>query len=356
VDIPLSLFGGENLELAPPDIPEGVSPDCQDVVFLPGSVASRPGLRRTFPPLGSAGRFNSGSVVYQKSYVTPVGNTLNLFLTTDGTLWQEDVTNAPGVVSTIGAGGFGSYALSVTAKQREFIAFSNGIHGTLPPIQYDGTNIDPVSQYGSGTPCSAADSATAGVCTVGSHLFVVLFQTRTGFITAPSPYGTWTAAGSKKVSITNLPIGPPNVIARIIAFTGAGGGNFFYIPTIPYVNGVAVGTSTVVLDNTSTTATFDFADNTLFNATAIDIPGNNLFQMVAMPPCIGAFAYSQRTMFWGMDNEVMNFLNLDFCGGYIGATTAPTGWTVASAGGAVVYERAERMDSLLKVHIKIRTA
>jgi hypothetical protein len=50
IDIPLELFAGLNTELAPSDIPEGVSPDNQDVAFLPGNVFSRPGLHKVFSP------------------------------------------------------------------------------------------------------------------------------------------------------------------------------------------------------------------------------------------------------------------------------------------------------------------
>jgi len=334
VDVPLSLFGGMTLELSPPDIPEGLSPDCQDVVFLPGSVGSRPGMHRRI----ALSTF-LGNLVYQKTYLSPTG-TFNLYLDADGALWREDVINSPGTVSTIGAAVKGSYATSVTAFGREYFAFSNNLHGSDYPKQYDGTNLDPVTQFGPGTPCTIADSGAAGSVTVGVHLFVVMFLTRNGYITAPSPYGTWTAAGSKKISVTNLPIGPPDVIARIVAFTGAGGANFFYIPTIPTVSGVAVGTSTVVMDNTSTTATFDFSDNTLFNSTAIDIPGNDLFALQVLPLCLGVFAYSQRLMYWGMDNTVP-FLNMDFNGGYITSLAHPTGWTLVGSGGVLISSRGE---------------
>jgi hypothetical protein len=324
VDVPLSLFGGMTLELSPPDIPEGLSPDCQDVVFLPGSVGSRPGMHRRIPPSTFF-----GPLVYEKTYLSPTGK-FNLYLDTTGALWREDLVNSPGTVSTIGAAVNGSYATSVTAFGREYFVFSNNLHGSDYPVQYDGTNLDPVTQYGPGTPCTAADGA-AGQINAGVHLFVVMFLTRNGFITAPSPYGSWTAAGSKKVNITNLPIGPPDVEARIVAFTGAGGANFFYIPVTPTVSGVAVGTSTVVMDNTSTTATFDFADNTLFNSTAIDIPGNNQFAMQVLPLSLGVFAYSSRLVYWGMDNIVTSFLNMDFNGGYITANH-PTGWTLVGSG------------------------
>lgn len=46
--IPISLFGGMNTELAGPTLVEGLSPDCQDVAFVPGAVYTRPALQRFF--------------------------------------------------------------------------------------------------------------------------------------------------------------------------------------------------------------------------------------------------------------------------------------------------------------------
>ena len=47
---PLSVFGGLVTEMAPPDLPEGVSPNCQDVVFAPGVVQSRPAFQKGSVP------------------------------------------------------------------------------------------------------------------------------------------------------------------------------------------------------------------------------------------------------------------------------------------------------------------
>lgn len=331
VDVPLSLYGGLNLELAPSDLPEGISPDCQDVVFLPGSVSSRPGLHSVFTipfPVNT-------TVTQQKTYVEPKGTSLNLYMTNAGKLYKENVTSSPGTKTQFGsvvppASGYFT-ATSVTAFGREYFAFSDGVNGKYMPMQYDGITFRRVTQDAPVSPGTPADAVAAGSVSAGIHGVVVMFQTASGYITAPSQYTNWTAAGGKKVTVTSLPIGPPNVIARIVAFTAAGGGNYFYIPTTPIVSGTAVGTSTVVSDNTSTTATFDFSDSTLLSSTAIDIPGNNLFANVKLPLCLGVFSYSQRLMYWGMDNVVQNLLNMGFDGGGTVGTNPP-GWNIDIAG------------------------
>jgi hypothetical protein len=653
VDVALQVFGGKNSELAPPNLPEGASPDNQDVAFLPGSVFSRPGLHKLFAtPLPT-----NATVVYAKSYIQPNGNPLNLYLDSNGILWKEDVTASPGTYSQLLQTQPGSYAKSCTAFGREYIAISDGQHGADVPLQYDGTNLDRVTQDGpGGNPCvvqdfaqdidivtiddlsspqtivaatelgstatiqtanahglrvddlvlvdgvsvsgyngtwkviavpspttfdftanssslaagtggteypltvvvttadphgllkgdtvvisgnsntaynnnlasttpsfwtvSAVTSPTtfefqritgtggagfsvtvtvpgksmpwsptsnpsynyglndgtaavvvplsisagnilifkatgsvtpsdsrppappdgappatgtsggstghhfptlympgstlglAGVCgamtsgggtvvqpisigssrtltapvgatevqvgvnddhysdnlgsfqvsvtlasgggtggtggTVaigglsapGDHQLVVIFQTRQGFQTAPSIPIKFASAGQKKIQISNIPIGTDNVSKRILAFTGAGGDNFFYIPVKALEAGAEVATSTVLDNNVDTSLVVDFADNTLFASVAIDIPGNNLFEMQTLTPCVGFFNYASRLFTWGERNNVVNFQNMGFDGGYNPTKpTLPLGWTTETpthAGGLLV--------------------
>jgi hypothetical protein len=186
-----------------------------------------------------------------------------------------------------------------------------------------------------------------GLIAPGPHQVVVSFLTDTDFVTKPSPPVTWVAAGNKRVTVSGLPIGPPNVKARIVSFTGAGivgaaaGANFFYLP-VPArdpATGQQISTSTVVNDNTSTTATFDFADNSLFEGISIDQTGNDLFGLVTLGPCANIFAYSNRLFVWGDTNKINNLLNMGFEGGTatVGGTT-PLGWTVSPGGTLVTGE------------------
>lgn len=494
VQVPYTNFLGLNTDLAPGDLPEGGSPDNQDVIFLPGEVDSRPCLHSLYAANSTT------TVTYVKTYIKADGTPLTLILYSDGTIWQEDVLNNPGVRSQIGTVAPNSYCMSVTANNKEFMAFHDGLHGTDIPRQFDGTNFDRVSQDGPAAGPTIADlvstptitsvtlatavaitaatsiasagliiityttgaphgivpnqvfmvqgvgvvgyngvfiattipdsthitltvagsvlanssggtlgpatatvvTATAhgmvvgdaftftgnagtldnneagnptnwvvqsvtngttfvfsllnqfgilaggqatttggaggtltvgGLLSIGPHNVVVLFQTRQGFITAPSPPVTWTSLGNKQAQATNIPIGPANVTARILAFTGSGGSRYFYIP-IDVAGGAR---ATVLNDNTSTSLIVDFSDNTLFSATAIDITGNNLFNLVTLGPCLSVFSFGDR-LFWGNEvNKVQAFINMGFEGGILsGAPTVPLGWTVATAGGALV--------------------
>lgn len=179
-----------------------------------------------------------------------------------------------------------------------------------------------------------------GLLSPGSHQMVCFFQTDTDSFTAPSTPVSWNSAGAKRVVVNNAPIGPPNVKARWFAFTGAQGSNYFTIP-VPARDpqtGQQVSTSTVINDNTSTTATFDFSDNTLFDTVAIDITGNNLFAQVTLGPCANITQYSNRLAVWGDTNKIQNLRSMGFEGGIPSpGSTTPLWWnTSANQGGQLV--------------------
>lgn len=353
IDVPCSLFSGLNTELSPSDLPEGVSPSNQDVAFLPGSVFTRPGAHRLFTTVNPLPGNSLSGVQYFKTF-SPDGGALvrdngvgglpagaavgpqTILLDGNGYWWQELVDSAPGVLNQQWQiVPVGTSVQSSSGFNREFFSFSDGVHGLVRPLAIDQSGSwRRVSQDGPAVAPTVADSATAGNVAAGVHQCVVMFLTDTGYLTAPSPPVSWTAAGGKKVALSNIPIGPSNIIARVFAFTGAGGDNFFTIlQNVTYPSAVS---ALVVFDNTSTTATLGFTDTTLFDATAIDIPGNNQFALVPVSPCLGFFYYANRLFAWGELNRVTNLRNMAFGGGTAAPNgSTPLGWTVVTAGGSL---------------------
>jgi len=93
------------------------------------------------------------------------------------------------------------------------------------------------------------------------------------------------------------------------------------------VNGQLVGTSTVINDNTTTSAVFDFGDPTLYAALGISISGNNLANQVVIDGALGFGFYGSRLFTYGQRNAIDNLLNMGFDGGYqgINATNIQSG-------------------------------
>jgi hypothetical protein len=116
-------------------------------------------------------------------------------------------------------------------------------------------------------------------------------------------------------------------VARILAFTGAGGASYFYVgagASLPSGN-------MIIADNTTTSATMDFSDAILLAATNVDY----LFKLVELGECAGVIDYSQRLFWWGERNKANNWLNLTFDGGWTpGLVPPPLGWTLDPTFGA----------------------
>ena len=149
--VPLELWGGLVTEMPAANLPMGVSPLCRDVVFRPGAVAARPALTQVFP---TTSPFTGANFTYAKSYVANDGVVRNIYLDANGNIGVENVTASAGTRTIIGTTTPGTYAKSITAFGREYIAISDGLRGQEVPLQYDGTFLDRVTQDGPGDPPS----------------------------------------------------------------------------------------------------------------------------------------------------------------------------------------------------------
>src|SRR5271168_4478952 len=469
-DAPIEIFGGLVTDMSPADLPHGVSPDCQDVVFSNGGVETRPGLQTLFGPLAGNPTIN-----YLKTYETRNATLRTLAMDANGVLYKE---TTPGTLSSIATGlAENSYANSTTLFGREYLAISDGRTGNDLPRQYDDTNFDRVSQSGPGAgptvvdenvivniaasptgatqpaavaiaasptgatengflvtittaaahglsagqsvtiagvavagyngtfPVVAAPSSTqftyiagasglaasgggttasstatittttahgfvvgqlitttgiavagyngtfpvatvpnstsftfiaptggltasgggtaaaAGSIVAGVHKVSVMFQTRQGYFTKPSPATNWTASGGKRAVVTNIPTGPSNIVGRVLCFTGSGGASFFYTSA----GGTLFSGNMVIGDNTTTSITVDFSDAILLAGTNVD----NQSRLIELSECAGVIDYSERLFWWGERNRLDNLVNLGFDGGFTGPSLPhyPLGWT-----------------------------
>jgi hypothetical protein len=302
----LNVFGTWMTLLDASSVPPGMSPDLRDVEFIPGGVRTRAGLLSMYTPLAGAPSVNG-----LKSYITT--NLVQRLLVFDslGNLYKE---TSPGTLALVAAGVAPSlYMASATLFGREYIGFGDGQLGQDLPRQFDDNYFDRVSQVGPGAGPLAADATDAGSISPGAHQVAVVFVTRQGYWSMPSPPVTWTAAGAKKVNVTNIPTGPANVVQRLLTFTAAGGANFYHVPATMVIN-----------DNTTTSLEVDFSDTILLSGVSMEY----LFAQIELPNQLGVIDYSERLFWWGERAKMSNWTNITFDGGWdISGNGRPLGWT-----------------------------
>jgi hypothetical protein len=192
-------------------------------------------------------------------------------------------------------------------------------NGTFPVASIIDSLHFTYAQTAANSSSSGGTAAPVGSIGAGVHQCAVIFVTRQGYLTRPSPPISWTAAGGLRANVTGLPsVGTlPNIVARILAFTGAGGDLFFY------TTGLDGAPQMQVLDNSVSSFVVDFSDTALLAGISAD----SLFDLVELGECAGVIGYSDRLFWWGERNKQNNWENLTFDGGFGGTgNNVPLGW------------------------------
>ena len=209
------------------------------------------------------------------------------------------------------------------------------VTAVLGPLQFQ------YQQYGPDGATTAIGTATPfGQVAPGFHLMRETFLTRQDAVLKSGPYVKFIANGGQYLQIDNLTIGPDNIVARILEFTGADGAYFFYLPIPAQVNGQVVSTATQINDNTTTSVLLDFSDNSLFGGLGTSEPGNDLNAQIVLDGALGFGQYATRLITYGQRNRIQNFLNLSFDGGYMPSSptippTIPCGWIAGANPGVL---------------------
>jgi len=280
----------------------------------------------------------AGIATYHYNLITGQAPAAGQPITITGTLNANGGLNGSNLTIASATGGnSGSFTIAIAGADFA-LASENGdgvTAGTIfafdPGIAAVGTVQDPI--FGDSTGGTLTFGGSAATIAPGTRLGVVFFITDTDAFTAPSPIVKFTIpANTNAIAFDNLPIGPANVKARGLAFTGANGGRFYFMDKVPQINGVVLGTATLINDNVTTSGTVQFTDQALFGGIAIDIPGNNLFEQVALNLPRGVDWYGDRLLWIGEKNTVIGFQNMDMAGGTLSGSTAPLGWTAFGSG------------------------
>jgi hypothetical protein len=292
---------------------------------------------------------SSNTATYNWTLVSGAAPVAGQLVTITGTLNGGGVFNVTdAVIATATGTTSGTFTITnmtvgtVPSQSESGTANSSGTVFVIDPgFKFLGTTTNPIFGNSTSGTITVAGSTSQFPITPGTKQGVCLFVTRNGAITGASVFFTFTVGLTANYIYANqIPIGPPNTIKRIIAFTESGqngiAGQFFYyignpVPSI-LNNQQVTFSSTVITDNTTTTAKFTFSDAVLVNATEIDIPSQDYFNNIELGSAAWNIPYASR-MFYGLvQNKVYNFNNMSFDGGYlpnpVTNTLTPLGWTL----------------------------
>ena len=317
----------------------GVTPSAWDAVWTISQALNSGAVEITETSV-SSGVATYNYTLAPGAGVPPAAGQL---ITITGTLNDNGLLNGANLVIQSSTGGTsGSFTIDVALPNAASVAETGqgttaGTIFAFDPGAIDvGTSTDPIFGNGNGGSFTFS-AATQTFLTPGTKQGTVFFITRNGAVTCPAPPVTFTVtSNTQSVSVTNIPIGPPNVIQRGIAFTESGQNNVagasFYTYDTPVkftVQGTQyIATALIVPDNVTTSASFSFPDSVLLASDEIDVQGNDYFNLIEIGSPTWIFQYANRMMYGLCQTKVQNFLNLSFDGGYLPAAfPQPLGWT-----------------------------
>jgi hypothetical protein len=285
LDAPIEIFGGLVTDTSPADLPHGVSPACQDVVFGNGGVLTRPGLQALFSPLAGNPTIN-----YIKTYETLNATIRTMVLDSNGVLYKE---TTPGTLASVATGlAASSYGNSTTIFGREYLAISDGKTGNDLPRQYDDTNFDRVSQSGPGAGPTVIDEnviATVAASPSGATqpAAVTIAASPTGAtengylvtITTTSAHGL---SSGQSVTIVGVGISGYNGTYPVVAAPSST--QFTYIAGASGLAASGGGTSSSATATIQTTTAHGFVVGQLVTTIGIGAAGyNGTFPITTVP-------------------------------------------------------------------------
>ncbi|MGB6683477.1 MAG: hypothetical protein WBH24_07495, partial [Candidatus Acidiferrum sp.] len=285
LDAPIEIFGGLVTDMSPADLPHGVSPDCQDVVFGNGGVLTRPGLQALFAPLAGNPTIN-----YIKTYETLNATLRTMVLDSNGVLYKE---TTPGALATVASGlAANSYGNSTTIFGREYLAISDGKTGNDLPRQFDDTNFDRVSQSGPGAGPTVVDEnvvATIAASPSGATQPAAVTISASpagaienGFLVTITTAAAHGLSAGQSVTIAGVPIASYNGTFPVVAVPNST--QFTYIAGASGLPASGGGTASSATATIQTTTPHGLVVGQLVTTTGVAVAAyNGTFPITAVP-------------------------------------------------------------------------
>src|SRR6266478_1026847 len=293
---PIEIFGGLVTDMSPADLPHGVSPDCQDVIFSNGGVATRPGLQSLFGPLAG-----NPTVNYVKTYETLNATLRTMLLDSNGVLYKE---TTPGTLATVVSGlAPNAHANSATLFGREYLAISDGKTGNDLPRQFDDTNFDRVSQGGPGAGPTVLDenvivaiSASPNGATQPVAIAIAASPngaTENGFLVTITTSAPHALAAGQSVTIAGVGVAGYNGTFPIVAIPSIT--QFTYIAGASGLAASGGGTAASATATIQTTIAHGFVAGQLVTTTGVGVAGYNGTFAITNVPDATHFTFTAAT-------------------------------------------------------------
>lgn len=258
------LDGGKNNKFEKSIIDDRESPDCQNVIFNNGAVATRQGSTRLNTT--AVGTFVCDGLYTRRS--NSGSETMVAFF--GGTAWQLGTTTFTTISS---AQSVFTAGVRVAATQYENHMFIG--NGGVIPYKYNGTDF---TRHGVYPP-----TTTMSVASNGAGLLAGTYMWKTTYVNSqlvegnggPAITFTVTATGGQ-VNLTSIPVAPQSfgVASRRVYRTDAGGSTFKRVVELS--------------DNTTTI----YTDNIASSAVGVTMPSDN-----GVPPNYSTCIYHQNRVF-----------------------------------------------------------
>lgn len=244
-EIEITRFNGLFQQGDVEEVPLDHFTDCENIQFIGAQgFGTRFGIT---PHQSVAVPLTSVRRIY--NYVTATGNTL-LVLTFDGIDGKiyhvvDGATDATLILQIEGMTDFAfcpyggrayiSPFYTITSGTRQY---ETGMSGTYLYV-YMGDG-QPARQAGGAAPVGTlvVANGAAGHTDAGTHVFGVVFETDSGYLTAPAAFKDFVTSSTSSVSFTSIPTGDSTVVARHIVATkkittydgNTTGYQYFFIP------------------------------------------------------------------------------------------------------------------------------
>ena len=338
----VDVFGSLCTQIPRNDMAEGLSPDCTNVVFVPGGVGSRPGLTPRAYQDGSSTAFVSVC-----EYIRPDGVPNRILLDSSGTMFRESFASLVTIQTNVGTG---MYFRACQFGTRLYLALSDGKTPKAPARAYEyasGERFDPFGIAETASSCTPQDAGVMTDFTSGWRNFIVVLETRGGYLGAPgmpSPFNTTAGHGFSVTNLTKDTFSPTYVTRRRIYCTLAAPSqaaivNVYY--THPYLWANDPSTTTTISPPKMT-------DAMLVGYAESDPSGSIVWGgLRPLPQCVGLASYSNRLVAWGVQHSIPRLVPAyqeglwggGFAGGINGGsdptmTTNPAGWSKGTTAGS----------------------